>query len=136
MINWSELILIENSIRIKTFFLPKNDWREEIASSICELYYIQCVLKRNEKKNEVILINNVKFNRFLKIYMKPLKKYFLWEALFPTFASTNSANAIDEALILLVESKLIDCVYSGDEIAINKIIFEIKKKRAKYNRTI
>jgi hypothetical protein len=72
------------------------------------------------------------FNRFMESHMKPLNKHGIWKALFPNKISATSAGAIDEALHLLADSKLVDRVYSGDIITVNKIVNNIKKKRAKY----
>jgi hypothetical protein len=64
--------------------------------------------------------------------MQPLEKYAVWEALFPNHLSASSAGAIDEALHLLADTKLVDRVYSGDIVTVQKIVENIKKKRAKY----
>ncbi len=60
--------------------------------------------------------------------MKPLAKHGIWEAIFPNKKSATSAAAIDEALNLLTDSKLVDRVYSNDIITVNKIVLNIKKK--------
>jgi hypothetical protein len=64
--------------------------------------------------------------------MKPLARHGVWEALFPNRVSATSAQAIDEALHLLADTKLVDRVYSGDFVTVNKIVTNIQKKRAKY----
>ena len=61
-----------------------------------------------------------------------LLKNIQWEALFPNQLSASSAGAIDEALHLLADTKLVDRVYSGDIVTVQKIVENIKKKRAKY----
>ena len=64
--------------------------------------------------------------------MKPLGEHGVWDALFPNKLSATSAQAIDEALHLLADTKLVDRIYSGDIVTANKLIQNIKKKRAKY----
>ena len=64
--------------------------------------------------------------------MRPLGKYGVWEALFPNRVSSTSAQAIDEALHLLADTKLVDRVYSGDIVTVTKIVANIQKKRGKY----
>ena len=64
--------------------------------------------------------------------MTPLGDHEVWEALFPNLESATSAGAIDEALHLLADSKLVDRVYSGDIITVSKIVNNIRKKRAKF----
>jgi hypothetical protein len=56
----------------------------------------------------------------------------VWEALFPNRVSATSAQAIDEALHLLADTKLVDRVYSGDIVTVTKIVSNIQKKRGKY----
>ena len=68
----------------------------------------------------------------MRTHMKPLEQYDVWEALFPNSSSATTAGAIDEALHLLADTKLVDRVYSGDIVTVQKIVENIKKKRAKY----
>lgn len=72
------------------------------------------------------------YQRFVETYMEPLGDYGVWEVLFPNRISATSAQAIDEALHLLGDSKLVDRIFSDDIITVNKLIQSIKKKRAKY----
>ena len=65
-------------------------------------------------------------------HLRPLAKYSVWEALFPNESSAVSAQAIDEALRLLADTKLVDRVFSGDIVTVTKIVGNILKKRAKY----
>jgi hypothetical protein len=49
------------------------------------------------------------------------------------FTVTKSpAYALDEAIRLIADTKLIDRVYAGDLVTVKKIIFAIRRQRAKY----
>ena len=131
MVNWTELLIEEN--KNNDFTMPEDDWRNEVADSLCELYYIQHRTNRGYgAAKRIDLRPGSDFNRFINSHMKPLGQYDVWEALFPNQKSATSASAIDEALHLLADSKLVDRVYSGDIITVSKIVLNIKKKRAKY----
>lgn len=132
MIDWRSLIEEEqkhkNSINI-----PEDDWRKEVAYSLCELYYSQYRSQRSYSANQRIdLRPGSDFHVFMGSHMQPLEQYGVWEALFPNRISASSAGAIDEALHLLADTKLVDRVYSGDIITVQKIVENIRKKRAKY----
>ena len=131
MIKWDKLIYLE-----KFYIWDTNEdyWRVDAIDSICELYYIQ---HRHKKKGIHIhkKINrrpNSDYNRFIESHITPLEKYHIWEALFPNIKSTLYASALDEALRLIADTKLIDRVYAGDLIIVKKIIFAIRRKRSKY----
>ena len=72
------------------------------------------------------------FQRFLASHMAPLGKYGVLGSTFSKQTVSHLSRAIDEALHLLADTKLVDCVYSGDIITVNKIISNVRKKRAKY----
>jgi hypothetical protein len=72
------------------------------------------------------------FRRFVDSHMTPLSKHGVWEAIFPNRVSATSAQAIDEALHLLADSKLVDRVFSGDIVTVTRMVTQIQKKRAKY----
>lgn len=113
--------------------MPDDDWRQEAAYSLCELYYTQYRTQRGYGAGQRIdLRPGSDFNRFMDSHMRPLAQHEVWEALFPNRISASSAGAIDEALHLLADSKLVDRVYSGDIITVSKIVNNIRKKRAKY----
>jgi len=133
MINWIQLFKLTDSITKKQYYINKNNWRKEAIESICELYYTQYRGKKGY--NHFKRINQrpgSDYNRFIESHIKPLEKYYIWEALFPNIKSTFYANALDEALHLMADTKLIDRVYAGDLITVKKIVLAIKKKRAKY----
>ena len=138
MINWEALLKEEASTREKETEVPQDDWREEVAYSLCELYYTQFRTQRGYSSGtqRIDLRPGSDFNRFMESHMKPLKEHGVWEALFPNHESATSAGAIDEALHLLADSKLVDRVYSGDIVTVNKIVNNIRKKRAKYLDTL
>lgn len=133
MINWNILIKEEEDTKGKEVNLPEDDWRHDVAYSLCELYYTQYRTQRGYGAVQRIdLRPGSDFNRFMDSHMKPLGNYEVWEALFPNRESATSATAIDEALHLLADSKLVDRVYSGDIVTVSKIVGNIKKKRAKF----
>lgn len=134
MINWKALIEEEELIeKDDTFKLNDCDWRNEASFSLCELYYMQYRTQRScNFLQRIDLRSGSDFNRFMESHLSPLSKYNLWEALFPNKKSASSAGAIDEALRLLADSKLVDRVFSRDIITANRIISNIRKKRAKF----
>lgn len=98
-----------------------------------KLYYSQYRAQRSYSTSQRIdLRPGSDFHVFMRTHMQPLEKYSVWEALFPNQLSANSAGAIDEALHLLADTKLVDRVYSGDIVTVQKIVENIRKKRAKY----
>lgn len=132
MIDWRTLI-DEDKKNKNNFLLPEDDWRKEAAYSLCEIYYTQFRTQRHGSASQRIdLRPGSDFQIFLNTHMKPLEQYHIWEALFPNEASASSAGAIDEALHLLADTKLVDRVFSGDIVTVQKIVENIKKKRAKY----
>lgn len=134
MIDWKKMIELEKEIkeRIPNRILQL-DWRKEIAYSLCELYYTQFKTPQRYSANQRIdLRPGSDFNIFMESHMKPLDNYHIWDALFPNEESASSAGALDEALRLLAESKIVDRIYSGDIITVQKLIATIRKKRAKY----
>lgn len=133
MIDWRALIKEEEETKSNDFKPPEDDWRQEVAYSLCELYYTQYRTQRGYGSSQRIdLRPGSDFNRFMESHMRPLGEHQVWEALFPNRESATSAGAIDEALHLLADSKLVDRVYSGDIITVNKIVSNIRKKRAKF----
>jgi len=133
MIDWQTLLDEEEKNRDYSVQIPKDDWRKEAAFSLCELYYTQYrVQKRATGSQRIDLRPGSDFNRFMETYMKPLEQYKVWEALFPNRQSATTAGAIDEALHLLADTKLVDRVFSDDIVTVEKIVNNIRKKRAKY----
>lgn len=133
MIDWRALIQEEKNFFDGHVAVPEDDWRKEVAYSLCELYYSQYRAQRSYSTSQRIdLRPGSDFHVFMRSHMQPLEKYAVWEALFPNQLSANSAGAIDEALHLLADTKLVDRVYSGDIVTVQKIVENIKKKRAKY----
>ena len=135
MVNWQALLEEEIKEEDHTISLPKDDWRREIAQSLCELYYTQYRSQRGYgyvQQQRVDLRAGSDFNRFMESYMSPLIKFHVWEALFPNRESATSSGAIDEALHLLADTKLVDRIYSGDTITVDRIVGNIRKKRAKF----
>lgn len=133
MIDWRALIQEEEKFLDDRLAVPEDDWRKEVAYSLCELYYSQYRAQRSYSTSQRIdLRPGSDFHVFMRSHMQPLEKYSVWEALFPNHLSANSAGAIDEALHLLADTKLVDRVYSGDIVTVQKIVENIKKKRAKY----
>lgn len=133
MIDWRSLIQEEKKFLDANLAVPDDDWRKEVAYSLCELYYSQYRAQRSYSTSQRIdLRPGSDFHVFMRSHMQPLEKYSVWEALFPNYLSASSAGAIDEALHLLADTKLVDRVYSGDIVTVQKIVENIKKKRAKY----
>lgn len=133
MVDWRALIQEEDKFHDDKIAVPEDDWRKEVAYSLCELYYSQYRAQRSYSTSQRIdLRPGSDFHIFMRSHMQPLEKYAVWEALFPNRLSANSAGAIDEALHLLADTKLVDRVYSGDIVTVQKIVENIKKKRAKY----
>ncbi len=133
MIDWQSLMKEEVTGKNNDILLPEDDWRQEAACSLCELYYTQYRTQRGYGSAQRIdLRPGSDFNRFMDSHMRPLGDHEVWEALFPNLESATSAGAIDEALHLLADSKLVDRVYSGDIITVSKIVNNIRKKRAKF----
>ncbi len=132
-IDW-KLLLFEYKQDISLLVnIKPNHWRQEIAYSLCELYYLQYRTQLCYRYDQKIdLRPGSDFNRFMESHMKPLSKYRVWDALFPNYISANSSVAIDEALHLLVDSRIVDRVYSGDIVTVSKIVHSIEKKRSKY----
>jgi len=133
MINWRDLIDEKDKALDETIRVPSDDWRKEAAYSLCELYYVQCRTQRGYGKSQRIdLRPGSDFKRFIDSHLSPLEEHKVWDALFPNKESATSATGIDEALQLLADSGLVDRVYSGDIITVNKIVGNIRKKRAKF----
>lgn len=133
MIDWRALIKEEEKFIDAHLAMPEDDWRKEVAYSLCELYYSQYRAQRSYSTSQRIdLRPGSDFHVFMRSHMQPLEKYSVWEALFPNLMSASSAGAIDEALHLLADTKLVDRVYSGDIVTVQKIVENIRKKRAKY----
>lgn len=133
MVNWPALFAEADLDSGKDLNCPDDDWRNEAAYSLCELYYTQFRTQRGYGKTQRIdLRPGSDFNRFMDSHMYPLKEHQVWEALFPNRISATSASALDEALHLLADTKLVDRVYSGDKVTADKIVQGIRKKRAKY----
>jgi hypothetical protein len=130
MVDWKRLLEEDARERAKGGD-DSDDWRQEAADSLCELYYETYRTQKGRGKR-LDLRPGSDYRRFLESHMKPLGKYGVWEALFPNRVSSTSAQAIDEALHLLADTKLVDRVYSGDIVTVNKIVTNIQKKRAKY----
>ena len=133
MVDWKALIE-EEAKRKDKVDVPEDDWRQEVAYSLCELYYTQFRAQRSRysTNQRIDLRPGSDFHVFMDSHMRPLSRYKVWEALFPNQLSATTAGAIDEALHLLADTKLVDRVYSGDIITVQKIVENIRKKRAKY----
>lgn len=130
MVDWKKLL--DDDARSRGEGEEGDDWRQEAADSLCELYYETYRTQKGRGTKRLDLRPGSDFRRFMESHMKPLGKYGVWEALFPNRASATSAQAIDEALHLLADTKLVDRVYSGDIVTVQKIVSNIQKKRAKY----
>jgi len=131
VVDWDALLEDDESERSKSGEENEQDWRQEASDSLCELYYETYRMKK-KSGNRIDLRPGSDFHRFVESHMLPLADHGVWEALFPNEMSARSAQAIDEALHLLADTKLVDRVYSGDIVTANKLILNIKKKRAKY----
>ncbi len=133
MIDWRKLIDEEQKFQDNHLKVPEDDWRKEVAYSLCELYYSQYRAQRSYSSSQRIdLRPGSDFHVFMRTHMQPLEQYEVWEALFPNSPSASTAGALDEALHLLADTKLVDRVYSGDIVTVQKIVENIRKKRAKY----
>ena len=131
--DWKRLIQEVEKGGFEAFQPPDDDWRTEAAESMCELYYLHYRSGRGlGHSHRIDLRPGSDYNRFVKTYMKPLTKYKVWEALFPSPVSAQRAGAIDEALHLLADTKLVDRIYSEDIVTSKKIIMNIRRKREKY----
>jgi hypothetical protein len=130
MVDWKRLL--EDDERARAGSDEENeDWRQEAADSLCELYY-ETYRQQKGRGKRLDLRPGSDFRRFMDTHLRPLHKHGVWEALFPNRASATSAQALDEALHLLADTKLVDRVYSGDIVTVTKIVNNIQKKRAKY----
>jgi hypothetical protein len=137
MVEWKELLDDDEEYNAKQRASAggkksEEVWRTEAADSLCELYYETYRTQKRRTNQRIDHRPGSDFQRFMDSHMKPLSKYGVWEALFPNEASAKSAQAIDEALHLLADTKLVDRVYSGDIVTVTKIVGNIQKKRAKY----
>lgn len=130
MVDWKRLL--EEDARDRKNGDDEDDWRQEAADSLCELYYETYRVQKGRGAKRLDLRPGSDYRRFLDSHMKPLSRYGVWEALFPNRVSATSAQAIDEALHLLADTKLVDRVYSGDIVTVTKIVNNIQKKRGKY----
>lgn len=131
MVDWEALLDDEDDERRKSGDDNREDWRQEAADSLCELYYETYRTQKRSGKR-IDLRPGSDYHRFVDTHMRPLAAHGVWEALFPNEASARSAQAIDEALHLLADTKLVDRIYSGDIVTATKLVNNIKKKRAKY----
>ncbi|HEY1099068.1 MAG TPA: hypothetical protein VGF99_09065 [Myxococcota bacterium] len=130
MVDWKRLL--DEDARDRKGGEEDDDWRQEAADSLCELYYETYRTQKGRGSKRLDLRPGSDYRRFLDSHMKPLGRYGIWEALFPNRVSATSAQAIDEALHLLADTKLVDRVYSGDIVTVTKIVTNIQKKRGKY----
>ena len=135
MINWEGLLADDEAERERQAITDDGAddlWRSEASDSLCELYYETYRGQKRAGSQRIDHRPGSDFQRFLESHMRPLGDHGVWEALFPNESSATSAQAIDEALHLLADTKLVDRIYSGDIVTANKLIQNIKKKRAKY----
>jgi hypothetical protein len=130
MVDWKRLLEDDERARAGSDDV-NDDWRTEAADSLCELYYETYRAQKGRGKR-LDLRPGSDFRRFMDSHLRPLSKHGVWEALFPNRSSATSAQAIDEALHLLADTKLVDRVYSGDIVTVTKIVSNIQKKRGKY----
>ncbi|MEM7402409.1 MAG: hypothetical protein AAF310_00085 [Myxococcota bacterium] len=128
MVNWERLL--QEIKGKKDFRLPADDWRKEVIDSMYELYYSQYRIGRGCQRIDTRPGSD--YDQFVKNHMVPLSKYRVWEALFPTRESAQKAIAIDEALRLMADTKIVDRIYSEDIVTVRKIVTHIRKKREKY----
>lgn len=131
MMDWEQLYQEVKSK--KDFRLPQDDWRREVIESMYELYYSHYRIGRGCQRIDTRPGSD--YDQFIKSHMEPLAKYKVWEALFPTQESAQKAIAIDEALRLIADTKIVDRVYSKDIVTVRKIVLHIRKKREKYTLT-
>jgi hypothetical protein len=111
MVDWKELLDddAEFSAKQRQKGGGKNEyWRQEAADSLCELYYETYRTQKRRTNQRIDHRPGSDFQRFMDSHMRPLTKYGVWEALFPNESSATSAQAIDEALHLLADTKLVD----------------------------
>lgn len=133
MVDWQTLLEDDDTERRKSDASEGDDaWRLEAAESLCELYYETYRAQKKRTGQRIDHRPGSDFQRFMDSHLRPLSRYGVWESLFPNRVSATSAQAIDEALHLLADTKLVDRVYSGDIVTVTKIIQNIGKKRAKY----
>jgi hypothetical protein len=135
MVDWKALLEQEDELDAEGAedMGDDDDWRQEAADSLCELYYETYKAARGRGSSKRIdLRPGSDYHRFLESHLRPLVNYGVWEALFPSRSSATSAGAIDEALHLLADTKLVDRIYSGDIVTVQKLVNSIRKKRAKY----
>jgi len=132
MVDWPNLMHTYDELELEIAQPIENEWRQEAAESVSELFYETYKSNNRGGTRRIDHRPGSDFQRFLASHMAPLAKHGVWEALFPNKLSATSAGAIDEALHLLADTKLVDCVYSGDIITVNKIVNNLRKKRAKY----
>ena len=130
MVDWKKLLEDDERARAGSDE-EGDDWRQEAADSLCELYYETYRAQKGRGKR-LDLRPGSDFRRFMDSHLRPLSKHGVWEALFPNRSSATSAQAIDEALHLLADTKLVDRVFSGDIVTVTKIVTNIQKKRGKY----
>lgn len=134
MVDWKALL--DDDTERKRKEEEGDEWRMEAADSLCELYYeTYRSARRRGTGGRIDHREGSDFRRFVDSHLRPLGNYGVWEALFPNRASAMSAQAIDEALHLLADTKLVDRVFSGDIVTVHKIVSNIQKKRAKYLET-
>ncbi len=131
MVDWQKLLDDDEQAR-KGTGTEEEDWRQEAADSLCELYYETYRAQRRGGTQRIDHRPGSDYQRYLDSHLRPLAKYGVWESLFPNKSSATSAQALDEALHLLADTKLVDRIYSGDIVTANKLINNIQKKRAKY----
>ncbi|MCP4503479.1 MAG: hypothetical protein GY822_26405 [Deltaproteobacteria bacterium] len=136
MVDWQELLDDDEQWRTKqNKGTDEADWRQEAADSLCELFYETYRAQRRGSAAGTQRIDHrpgSDYQRYLDSHLRPLAKYGVWESLFPNETSAKSAQALDEALHLLADTKLVDRIYSGDIVTANKLVNNIQKKRAKY----
>ena len=133
MVDWQALLEDDDDFRAQqNQNTLEADWRQEAADSLCELYYETYRAQRRGGTQRIDHRPGSDYQRYLDSHLRPLGKYGVWEALFPNESSARSAQAIDEALHLLADTKLVDRIYSGDIVTSNKLVNNIQKKRAKY----
>lgn len=134
MVDWNDLLEddTEFSAKQRQKSNAEDYWRQEAADSLCELYFETYRTQQKRTGQRIDHRPGSDFQRFMDSHMRPLLKYRVWEALFPNRTSATSAQALDEALHLLADTKLVDRVFSGDIVTVTKIVGNIQKKRAKY----
>ena len=136
-IDWAALLADDDEQRAlakvsSSLEVEQEEWRQEAADSLSELYYETYKAPKRGGARRIDHRPGSDYRRFIESHMKPLAAHGVWEALFPNQASARSAQAIDEALTLLADTKVVDRIYSGDIVTATKLIGNIAKKRAKY----